>query len=78
MVVKDQPGVLASIAAVLGNQNVSIASVIQKRISEENHAEIVLITHAVEEHSLKDAIAIISGLSSVERVENVIRVEETD
>jgi homoserine dehydrogenase len=78
MAVKDQPGVLASIAAVLGNQNVSIASVIQKRISDENFAEIVIITHSVEEHNFKDAIAIISGLSCVEKVENIIRVEEAN
>ena len=78
MAVKDRPGVLAGIAAVLGNQDVSIASVIQKRINEDDLAEIVLITHTVEEHHFKDAMAIISGLSSVERIENVIRVEETD
>lgn len=78
IVVKDQPGVLASIAAVLGNQNVSIATVIQKRINENNQAELVLVTHKVEEHNFKDAITVISGLSSVEKVESIIRVEETD
>lgn len=76
--VKDQPGVLASIASVLGNQNVSIATVIQKRTNENNQAEIVLVTHKVAEHNLKDAITIISSLSSVEKIENIIRVEETN
>ncbi|MEL7564327.1 MAG: homoserine dehydrogenase [Dehalobacterium sp.] len=78
IVVKDRPGVLASIAAVLGNQNVSIATVIQKRINENNQAELVLVTHKVEEHNFNDAITVISGLSSVEKVESIIRVEETD
>lgn len=78
MIVKDRPGVLASIAAVLGNQNVSIATVIQKRINEKNQAELVLITHEVEEHHFRDAITVIGSLSSVEMVENIIRVEEAD
>ncbi|ATW24115.1 homoserine dehydrogenase [Candidatus Formimonas warabiya] len=78
MVVKDRPGVLASIAAVLGNQNVSIATVIQKRIDEKGRAEIVLITHLVEERHFRDAIAVINGLSSVENIESIIRVEDAD
>ncbi|HAA89497.1 MAG: Homoserine dehydrogenase [Thermoanaerobacterales bacterium 50_218] len=78
LIVKDRPGVLASIAGVFGNHNVSLASVIQKRTitsSEEQMAEIVLITHEVEEQNLQDALTVISGLSVVGSVENVIRVE---
>ncbi len=78
MMVKDRPGVLASIAAVLGNQNVSIATVLQKRIYEKDRAELVLITHTVKEQNFSDAIAVISGLSTVDSVENIIRVEETE
>jgi len=73
---KDRPGVLASIAAVLGNQGVSIAQVIQKRIDDQGQAELVFITHMVQEQFLRDAISVIEGLSSVVRMENVIRVEE--
>ncbi|MCR6545888.1 homoserine dehydrogenase [Dehalobacterium formicoaceticum] len=78
MLVKDQPGVLASIAAVLGNQDVSIETVIQKRQKDKFSTELVLITHQVEEHHIRDAIAIIRSLSSVEKMENIIRVEESD
>jgi len=73
--VKDQPGVLASIAGVFGNSNVSLASVIQKRL-EGDLAELVLITHRVREANLRDALAIIEGLSVVAAVSSVIRVEE--
>jgi len=63
--VKDQPGVLASIAGVFGNSNVSLASVIQKRL-EGDMAEIVLVTHRVREANLRDALKIIEGLSVVD------------
>ena len=75
--VKDQPGVLASIAGVFGNSDVSLASVIQKRL-EGKLAEIVLVTHRVKEANLRDALKIIEGLSVVAAVGNVIRVEGGD
>lgn len=77
LIVKDEPGVLASIASVLGNQNVSIATVIQKR-SIEDLAEIVLITHQVQEQNLQDALAVIKGMSITKEIANVIRVEGED
>ncbi|GAW93246.1 homoserine dehydrogenase [Calderihabitans maritimus] len=75
--VKDQPGVLAGIASVFGNMDVSLASVIQKR-REEDWAEIVLITHQVQEKNLRDALTIIRNLSTVDSVGNVIRVEGSE
>jgi homoserine dehydrogenase len=75
LTVKDRPGVLAGIAGVFGNQNVSIASVIQKRTTDEN-AEIVLVTHEVQEQNIQDALKIIGGLSTVGAVDSMIRVED--
>lgn len=75
MQVSDRPGVLAAIASVFGNQEVSLASVIQKR-NMQNQAEIVWVTHQVLEKNLQDALKIIGGLSIVEAISNVIRVEE--
>lgn len=72
--VLDRPGVLAAIASVFGNQEVSVASVIQKRNIDQN-AEIVWVTHDVLERNIQDALKIIAGLSIVEEVSNVIRVE---
>ncbi len=81
LVVHDRPGVLASIAGVFGNHRVSLASVIQKRSlrgPEGLLAELVVITHAVEERNIRDALAVIGGLSIVTAVENVLRVEGED
>lgn len=72
--VEDRPGVLANIAAVFGNQSVSLASVIQKR-TIENAAELVLITHTVKEQNIQDSLKILGSLSIVSKIANVIRVE---
>ncbi|KKM08798.1 homoserine dehydrogenase [Clostridiales bacterium PH28_bin88] len=75
LAVKDKPGVLAGIASVFGNQDVSLATVLQKKTMGED-AEIVLITHRVQEQNLQDALCIIEGLSTVTEISNVIRVVE--
>lgn len=73
--VADRPGVLASIAFVFGNNEVSLASVIQKQ-TKGQAAEIVLVTHRVHEKNLQDALKIIKELSTVNEVSSVIRVED--
>lgn len=77
LIVKDKPGVMASIAGVFGNHQVSLSSVIQKRNIQgaDCMAEIVVITHEVNEQDIQDALLVIKGLSIVSSIENVIRVE---
>lgn len=76
MSVVDRPGVLAGIAGVFGNQNVSLATVLQKTSGEEV-AQLVLVTHRVEEANLRDALLILEGMSIVKSIDNVIRLEGT-
>jgi homoserine dehydrogenase len=76
MRVTDRPGVLAGIAGVFGNNNVSIATVLQKS-SDDNMAELIMITHRVREKSLRDALAVLSGMSIVSQINSVIRLEGT-
>ncbi|NMA02131.1 MAG: homoserine dehydrogenase [Clostridia bacterium] len=73
MKVKDKPGVMASIASVFGNHDVSLASVIQKHRTQ-GKAEIVIVTDIVKEKYLQDALQIIKGLSIIEEISAVIRV----
>lgn len=73
MQVSDKPGVLASIAGVFGNHDVSLATVIQKHRSE-NMAEIVVITDDVQEKHINDALQIIKGLSIVTEISSLFRV----
>ncbi len=71
----DKPGVLASIAYILGDKEVSLASVRQKD-RENGQAEIVMITHRVREENLQNALKMLAQLSTVASIGNIIRVEE--
>lgn len=73
MQVEDRPGVLASVASVLGNTDVGIDRVIQKT-KTENTAELVVITDSVLERNFKDAIAIFKGMAMIKEISSIIRV----
>jgi len=71
----DQPGVLAAIARCLGEQKVSIASVIQKEREESKVVPIVMMTHYARERDVQRALKEIDRLPVVkERL--AIRIEE--
>ena len=70
--VKDEPGVLASIAGTFGENNVSIESVIQEGRGVQ--AELVLVTHEAPEEDLQNSINQISSLDSVASVTSTLRV----
>ena len=75
--VADNPGVLAQIAQVLGDGEISIAAVLQRDTdAEAGSAEIVITTHPAKGASMQDALQIMAGLSQVRRVSNVIRIED--
>lgn len=71
--VADQPGALANIAGVLGNNDVSIAQVVQKS-SKDGVAELVVITDSVLEKHFNDALMIVKGMSVLREVSGIIRV----
>src|SRR5450759_818156 len=66
--VVDQPGVLAKIAGVFGEHNVSLESVVQKGFGSS--AQIVLITHKVLERDFQAARDVVEESPSVIRVES--------
>ena len=70
--VKDEPGVLATIASLFGDNNVSIESVIQE--GRGDNAELVLVTHEAAEEDLTSSIDSIANLESVSSVTSKIRV----
>ena len=73
MQVENRSGVLANIAGVFGNNNVSISQIIQKS-KKKNRAEIVVITDEVKEKNFQDSLAVISGMSAVGEISSMIRV----
>ena len=72
MQVKNQPGVLASIATVFGSHGVSIARVVQKHI-KGNQAELVIVTDKVREDYLKNALEQLRDIENIFEISSVIR-----
>jgi homoserine dehydrogenase len=72
---KDQPGVFASLATAFGDASVSLDMIIQKR-SDEETAEIVLVTHGVREGSFSRAIAQIRAIPAIKSINSILRVVE--
>jgi len=76
MQVTDRPGVFARIAAVFGEESVSIASIMQKSRGET--ADIVMVTHTARERQMRRVLSRLEGLDVVRAVRNVIRVIDGD
>jgi homoserine dehydrogenase len=71
----DNPGVLSKISGILGNNNISIASVIQKGRSSVASVPLVVLTHVAREKDVQKAIAEIDNLQVVAEKTLFIRVE---
>jgi len=75
-VVKDQPGVLSKMSNILGEKDISIASVIQKENpNHDSGAELVFMTYKSTQSAIDDAIEKIVKLNIVEELKSVFRVE---
>lgn len=72
----DQAGVLAQIARILGDGNISIATVIQKDTDPgSGAAQLVITTHPAREADVQTALAAVAQLGVVASVNNLIRIE---
>jgi homoserine dehydrogenase len=72
MQVTDRPGVFARIAAIFGEEGVSIASIVQK--SRGHSADIIMVTHTARESQMRRVLTRVEDLDVVGAVRNVIRV----
>ena len=73
----DQAGVLAQIARILGDLNISIASVIQKDTNPEAQtAEVVVTTHPAREEAMQESLKRIEPLEAIREINNLVRVED--
>jgi homoserine dehydrogenase len=61
----DRPGVLSKISGILGDNNISIATVIQKTRQEEGAVPIVMTTYKAKEKNVRKALKIIDKLDIV-------------
>jgi homoserine dehydrogenase len=72
----DRPRVLSRISGILGEHNISLASVIQKERKEGENVPLVMMTHEARERDVRQALMEIDGLPVVSEKTAVLRVEE--
>lgn len=73
MMLEDRAGTLASMASVFASNSVSISILLQKAKIGDT-AEIVIVTHEVEEKRFRDAMTVLSSMSMVQEICSIIRV----
>jgi homoserine dehydrogenase len=75
VMVADRPGVLAQIAGILGQHDISILSLLQKGRDAAEAVPIVMMTHEARERDMRAALAAIDRLPVVATRTTMIRVE---
>ena len=73
--VLDKPGILSKLSGILGENEISIASVIQKGRNEAGGVPLVFMTHKAREKNIQKAIKEINSLEVVTGKSILIRVE---
>src|SRR3989441_591169 len=72
---QDRPGVLSKVAGILGDNDISIANVIQKGRGTREAVPVVLLTHEARERDMRRALAAIDRLPDIPAVTTMLRVE---
>ena len=87
LTVEDRAGVIAKVSQILGDSDISIASVLQRETPEPKAghkdagagtAQLIMMLHTAKDRAVREAIAKIDGLSVVKNKTVVIRVESFD
>ena len=74
--VKDQPGVVADIAAILRDEKVSIQSLLQRAHGTDSAVPVIIITHQVNYPAMQRAMHKIATLPAVAEKPCWLRIEE--
>jgi len=75
LTVVDRPRVFARVATVIGEEGVSLASIVQKSRSEI--ADAILVTHDAPGRAVQRVLARLRALDVVKAITNVIRVQDS-
>jgi homoserine dehydrogenase len=76
--VKDQPSVLSTIAGILGEQGISISSVLQKGRKQGQPVPLVILTHCSNERGIQSALHDINALPIISERTTLIRIEDIE
>jgi homoserine dehydrogenase len=77
LMVRDQPGVLADVTAILRDHGISLESMLQHGRKPDEAVPIVLVTHETREADVARALGAISELAAVLEPPALIRIEES-
>ncbi|HTJ62783.1 MAG TPA: homoserine dehydrogenase [Alphaproteobacteria bacterium] len=76
LMVVDRPGVIADVAAILRDHQVSLESVLQRLRAPGDNVPVVLTTHETQEARMTEAVVRIGELEAVVERPRVIRIEQ--
>jgi len=76
LMVVDQPGVIADVAAALRDEQVSMESMIQRGRAPGEAVPVVMTTHVTVEAAMRRALKKIEALDSVLELPRMIRIED--
>ncbi|MEO6436223.1 MAG: ACT domain-containing protein, partial [Tepidisphaeraceae bacterium] len=71
---KDQPGVLAQVTKVLGDQKISLASFLQHETTGGDSVPLVLTTHVAQEGAIQAALKQIDALGAITAPTVLLRI----
>jgi homoserine dehydrogenase len=70
---RDLPGVIGDLGTCFGRHQVSLESIVQIGFQEDS-AEIVVVTHTVQEGNFRNALSEIESLKSIQSIPSILRV----
>jgi homoserine dehydrogenase len=74
----DSPGVLSKISGILGQHDISIASVVQKAKSKAKAVPIIMLIHKAIEKNIKKALNQIADLPAIKAEPIAIKIEQEE
>jgi homoserine dehydrogenase len=75
VMMQDRPGALSRVAGILGDNDISIANVIQKGRGTREAVPVVMLTHEARERDMRAALAKIDRMRDVAATTTMLRVE---
>ncbi|MGD1855697.1 MAG: homoserine dehydrogenase [Leptolyngbyaceae cyanobacterium] len=73
LMVKDQPGTIGHLGNIFGKHDLSLESIVQIGL-QDNLAELVVVTHEVQEGAFQQAVTVLKESGDVDSIASVLRV----
>ena len=72
---KNNKGVIGKIGTICAENNISLASIVQRCVSDDNTADITVITELVKEKDMRNAVKAFEEDEVINKVNSMIRVQ---